>query len=300
MQKIEHLKVEDIKAKVIGMLEERHSIENNSAALVNPSKYWSDFCACFDYMLELSDKSFTKLRLHTYHLTGDNYLMYYFGSPEDFLVSMHWQALVQNLPSKYVLNEPEDGIGHRYSDNRFISSDVARFQRVVSSLYRHNIFTDLLGASGEKKYVLEVGGGYGGLAYHLSRIIEKVVYIIVDLPETLLYSASYLAQHYPQKRIYLYDKSSFPEVMESSQLVTHDFILLPNYQLQALADLRFDLVVNVASLQEMRTAQAETYLDFIQQTCRGFSIVGTRTASRATKNSLIYRSCLRRDLNYTK
>ncbi len=49
-----------------------------------PSQYWSDFCSAFDYMLELPEESFAKLRLHADHLTGDNYQTYYFGDPEAF------------------------------------------------------------------------------------------------------------------------------------------------------------------------------------------------------------------------
>ena len=269
MQSTNHLKIEEIKFKIECMLKERQLLESNNTTVVSPSKYWSDFCSCFEYMLELSEKSFAKLRLHTYHLTGDNYQLYYFGDPEAFLKAYHWKALVDGVPTEYVLNEPEDGIGFRYSDGRFLSSDIARFQRVVSSLYRHHVLTDLSSSDAPRLYVLEVGGGYGGLGHHLSRIIKNTTYIIVDLPETLLYSASYLTQHNPEKKLYLYDSSTFSSLIGSTELAAYDFLLLPNYQLHALANARFDLVINVASLQEMRTPQAETYLDFIRETCRG-------------------------------
>lgn len=269
MEEIVRDRIKEIKAKIIAMLEERYALEHTGSNNASPSRYWSDFCSFFDYMLELPEEYFAKIRHHTYHLTSDNYQTYYFGNPDTFRRSLNLEAITRDLPSQYIINEPEGGIGHRYDEGRFISIDVARFQRVVSSLYRHHIFSELPSARDEQTYVLEIGGGYGGLAHHLSRIIGRVTYLIIDLPETFIYSASYLSMLNPQKRIYLYDRESFPHLLRSGELGQYDFVLLPNYKMQDLRNLRFDLAVNVASLQEMRNAQAEEYLEFIRQTCRG-------------------------------
>ena len=48
-----------------------------------------------------------------------------------------------------------------------------------------------------------------------------------------------------------------------------DFVLLPDYRLDALTGFEFDLAINIASMQEMRVDQIERYLDFIKLTCRG-------------------------------
>jgi len=269
MEEVVRAKIKAIKAKIIAMLEERHALASAGSDNTSASRYWSDFCSFFDYMLELPEEYFAKIRLHTYHLTSDNYQTYYFGNPQNFRHSLNLEVLTRDLPHEYVLNEPEGGIGHRYGEGRFISIDVARFQRVVSSLYRHHVFSELPSSRDRQTYVLEIGGGYGGLAHHMSRIIERVTYVIVDLPETFIYSAPYLSMLNPEKRIYLYDKESFPQLLQHGELEQYDFVLLPNYKLQDLKNLRFDLVVNVASLQEMRNAQAEEYLNFIRETCRG-------------------------------
>jgi putative sugar O-methyltransferase len=49
----------------------------------------------------------------------------------------------------------------------------------------------------------------------------------------------------------------------------YDYIFVPNYRLDELRRLSFDLVMNVASMQEMREDQVRTYLDFIRSTLRG-------------------------------
>jgi len=268
MEKRNHAKIRSIKSKVITMLRERQSLENNEMPIAAPSTYWSNICSHFDYMLGLSEESFAKLRLHTYHLTGDNYQSYYFGDPERFLKSSRLDVLTKDIPSTYILNEPEGGIGFRYDDGRFLSRDIVRYQRTVSTFYRYGILSDLLNAS-KRCYVLDIGGGYGGLAHHLSNICRNATYILVDLPETLLFSASYLSLLNPQKKIYIYEPSDFPKIMRPGAVESYDFVLLPNYRLQSLTNLHFDLIINVASLQEMTTGQVEMTLDFIRDTCRG-------------------------------
>jgi hypothetical protein len=265
MEESTRAQIRNIKSKVIAMLKERKYNETGEVSIASPSKYWSDFCSYFDYMLGLPEECFSKLRIHTYHLTADNYQIYYFGGQKQFMRASRLELLTENIPSEYILNEPEGGIGFHLDDKRFVSWDIVRYQRVVSTLYRHGVLSEL--CAKDKNWVLEIGAGYGGLAYHLSRILKNATYIIVDLPETLLFSAAFLSLH--NQRFYMYDKNDFQDMMNSGAIYSYPFILLPNYKLDSLKELRFDLVVNVASLQEMRTDQAQVYLDFIRETCKG-------------------------------
>ena len=108
-----------------------------------------------------------------------------------------------------ILNEPADGIGFSYENGRFVNIDVLRYQRVVNPLYRRGILSDLSSPEPQQRNsILEIGGGYGGIAHHLSNILGNVVYVIVDLPETLLFSAAYLSLHNPDKRVYVYNSKS--------------------------------------------------------------------------------------------
>jgi len=260
--------IRNIKSKVIAMLNERQRLQAEEIDVSSPSKYWADFCSFFDYMLWLPEESFSKLRLHTYHLTGDNYQIYYFAKgAESFRAA--WEELIEGIPCDYVLYEPQGGIGFPCNNSQVISHDILRFQRIINTLYRYGIISSIANARMQRKAVLEIGAGYGGLAHHLSKILGNVTYIIVDLPETLLFSASYLSLLNPDKRIYVYGCTDFAESVCSDAITSFDFVLIPNYKIDELRHLRFDLVINVASLQEMRTDQVNMYLDFIAQTCRG-------------------------------
>jgi len=256
--------IREIQRKVRLMLEERQATCPEGATS-RPSRYWTDFCSYFDYMIDLAPHSFEKLRLHTYHLTGDNYQTYYFAKRQSFLDYWGPWLATDGLPQEHVLSEPDGGIGFRLDDGRFVSQDVARFQKSVATLSRRGIL-DGLARLGPRPRIIEIGGGYGGLALHLSRILPRCRYVIVDLPETLIFSAAYLALHAPGKRIYLYDPA---EGVSVADLAEADFVLLPDYRIDALLGSEFDLAINVASMQEMRIDQVEHYLDFLRDACRG-------------------------------
>ena len=169
-----------------------------------------------------------------------------------------------------ILNEPVDGIGFSYENGRFVNIDILRYQRVVNTLYRRGILSDLSSPEPQQRNsILEIGGGYGGLAHHLSNILGNVVYVIVDLPETLLFSAAYLSLHNPDKKVYVYNKDDFSEFIDAGGAGSYDFILMPNYMLESLTPWRFKIAINMISFQEMNAQQVNEYLDFIRDNSVG-------------------------------
>jgi SAM-dependent methyltransferase len=94
----------------------------------------------------------------------------------------------------------------------------------------------------EGSRVLEIGGGYGGLAYHISRVARDIEYVIVDLPESLAYSAIYLTVVAPETK----------------------WVFLPNYRWRELVG-HFDLVINTLSFSEMTEPQVRTYQAGLQE-----------------------------------
>ena len=141
MERHDRAKIRSIKSKVVEMLKERQLLQNRDVAVDSPSAYWADFCSYFDYMLGLPEESFSKLRIHTYHLTGDNYQIYIFHDPADYRAKA--RTLVKDIPPQLVLNEPEGGIGFSYPDGRFLSRDIIRYQRSINTLYRHGILSSV-------------------------------------------------------------------------------------------------------------------------------------------------------------
>lgn len=92
---------------------------------------------------------------------------------------------------------------------------------------------------GTPKSILEIGGGYGGLARIFKTLNPSIKYTIVDLPESLYFSESF---------------------MRLEDIMSVRFI-------EDILDLRkesFDLVINTFSFQEMPLKVIKMYIDFIQ------------------------------------
>jgi SAM-dependent methyltransferase len=138
----------------------------------------------------------------------------------------------------------------------------------MNTLYRQGILSNLQSA-GDRNVILEIGAGYGGFAHHLSKLLVNSTYVIVDLPETLMFAAVYITQLNPNKRVFVYDPNDFKAEKGIPNPSEYDFMLFPNFRLDDLRQVRFDFVINIASLQEMRTDQAAKYLDFVVATLKG-------------------------------
>jgi hypothetical protein len=103
--------------------------------------------------------------------------------------------------------------------------------------------------------IVEIGAGYGGLAYYLLKLLPQTRYIIVDLPETLLYSSLYLSLVFPNLATQYLEPDS-PGPIDSGPGVT----FVPNYMFQKLhPETRADLVINTLSMSEMAEAQVRAY-----------------------------------------
>ena len=109
-----------------------------------------------------------------------------------------------------------------------------------------------------RRIVLEIGAGWGGLAYHLKSLCPNVTYIIIDLPQCLLFSALYLRTLFEHASIVRYGDKPLTELLVDS--VKYDFVFLPHYCLGDFNPPRIDLTINIASFQEMTTKQVSDYV----------------------------------------
>jgi putative sugar O-methyltransferase len=94
--------------------------------------------------------------------------------------------------------------------------------------------------------VLEIGAGYGRLAYLFTSLFPDVEYTIADISPALAVAKNYL-----------------PAVSKGK------FSFVLPHHLDALADHSFDLVINVSSFDEMPAPVQDHYLKRIDRLCRG-------------------------------
>ena len=108
--------------------------------------------------------------------------------------------------------------------------------------------------------ILEIGGGYGRLAEAILEVHRGVKpYVMVDaVPTSLLYCYQYLKKWLPDRKIGFY-------LLEDFDPAKHDVYILPPWHLDRLKDNRFDLVINIESMQEMTPEHTEFYLSTIDR-----------------------------------
>jgi len=110
------------------------------------------------------------------------------------------------------------------------------------------------GPAGELR-IVEIGGGYGGTAYWLRRILGNRVarYTIVDLPEVALLQTYFLG-HVDPATVSMYGEAPLPG-STATELVPHFHISEINF--------RPNIVINQDSMPEMPLSEVERYMDWI-------------------------------------
>ena len=113
---------------------------------------------------------------------------------------------------------------------------------------------------GDSPVILEIGGGYGGMAAKLIEAWPDATIYLLDLPEVLAVQAYYLHARFPEARLSLLD--------DARDSPDADFVLLPGWRTDLLADQSVDLAINVRSMMEMSRPVIETYFAEIQRMVR--------------------------------
>jgi putative sugar O-methyltransferase len=110
------------------------------------------------------------------------------------------------------------------------------------------------------RVVMELGAGYGRLAWLFLTVRPGTTYVIVDLPESLVVSQHYLTAELPHLRVARYEETRLLERVSRADLTGRDLWFFLPWQLDRLEDLSVDAFVNIYSLQEMTRENISAYL----------------------------------------
>ena len=211
-----------VRDEVVRMRESRP--DNGPSA---PSRYWSDELANIDYMIEASPLVVRKLRHHAVHITGIRPYDYRpYGDKH-----VHFERRLRALEalaggSDLLVAEPEALGGFGYSiDGRLYNVDTIKFFEVLVGMRRAGIldgFGQAPGTAASRRVVCEIGGGWGGFAYQFKKLFPNTTYVIVDLPELFLFSATYLATLFPDARTVFVNDDAAGDWSGA------DFVFVPN------------------------------------------------------------------------
>ncbi|MFC1811241.1 putative sugar O-methyltransferase [Thermodesulfobacteriota bacterium] len=228
-----------------------------------PSPMWK-LIKLYSYVLNPSYDIVNTWRLHTFMFTG-HYLggaaPHIFNPLPDSLKEEYHQ-LTAGLPSEMIARPPRmlGEIGWEINGG-VVNKDVLMCQNHIGNLYFSRVLDYV--RSKDSNRVLEIGSGYGGLAYFLWKILKPSGYYLVDLPESLAFSSVYLTLTggLDGASGVVYDGSK-SDLLNAPK---NGFVFLPNFLINDLSNTdKFDLVINTGSFGEMTKDQVVQYVDVIE------------------------------------
>lgn len=107
--------------------------------------------------------------------------------------------------------------------------------------------------------ILEIGGGYGGVPYHLLKNGFNKTYLNFDIPNVSLVMKFFLLKMFSNKKILLYGEDSL------SNYKKYDIVIMPHYMLPQLKKKSCDIIFNAHSLSEVGTYQISEYIKQIER-----------------------------------
>jgi putative sugar O-methyltransferase len=163
------------------------------------------------------------------------------------------------------LEEPElgDPVVATYRDRR-ISQDLCNS---VHELY--SATAALPGGEPGPGGVLELGGGYGRVAWVFLKEFPAARYILCDIPPALAIAQQYLTTLFPDRRTFRFRHFDGHDDVADELAAAQIAFLTPN-QLELLEPLGVSLFVNISSLHEMRPEQIAHYLGLADRHTDGF------------------------------
>jgi O-methyltransferase domain len=120
--------------------------------------------------------------------------------------------------------------------------------------------------------VVEIGGGFGGMAYYLLRDRPKTKYCDFDLPESIAIATYYLMKAFPRMKFLL-----FGEAPLDDEAIAHaDVVLMPLFCLEHLQTASVDVTFSSHAMTDIEAAELALYLETIHRVTRNrFLFVGT-------------------------
>lgn len=180
------------------------------------------------------------------------------------LIKKQYLVWRKNLPSVDLkeLDAPHVGNPFGYCFDGFLLLEPV-FEYNFQAHYFDQLLTDV-----ETPVVIEIGGGFGGLAHQLLCRRPSIKYIGFDLPENLLIQTYYLSCIFPDARVAIYQEGGRPLTLK--ELDNYDIVLFPNFEFERTDPLIADLIINVRSLSEMSYETIAEYFAQIDRVGRLF------------------------------
>jgi putative sugar O-methyltransferase len=112
--------------------------------------------------------------------------------------------------------------------------------------------------------IVEIGGGYGGMAYYLLRGKPQFTYIDFDVPESLALISYYLLKSFPNLKFLLYGE----EDLTQGAIARSNVILMPPFELSKVPTNSVDVTFSSHTMSDLSRSAQIAYLNEIERMTR--------------------------------
>ena len=181
---------------------------------------------------------------------------------EDNSIELYRNA-IEKLPEEYHFGAPRyfGEIGWDVN-GQLINHDTCIYLERISLLYEAGLIDRLNRI--KNPVVIEVGGGYGGLAYYIKKLVPNVQFIDIDIPESLIYATIYLSIIFKLDTHNLLIKRG---TIDDQNFNDYKMLFLSDFEFDILIKNNYcaDLVINTLSMSEMTEVQVRRYCQGIKK-----------------------------------
>lgn len=158
-------------------------------------------------------------------------------------------------------------------------------QDLCNSIQEFYAITEPVGRI-KKLQILEIGAGYGRLAYIFLKQLPSCSYTIIDIPPALFIAQKYLSKIFHKEKIFQFQLfHSFKQVRKEFETARIRFLSAD--QIELLPKNYFNLVINISSLHEMNRRQIKNYINQINRICSRYFYTKQWRRSKISDNGYI-------------
>ena len=188
----------------------------------------------------------------------------------------HWKAQTGNRFALRDLAGPE--IGNPFGVS--IDGTLVRAGTESQHYSAHRIMELLLP---QNAAVVEIGGGFGSMAYYLLRDRPRTTYVNFDVPESIALASYYLLKSFPDREFLLYGE----EPLSVDSLARFPVVLMPVIELPNMPPKSADLIFSAHTMASLSRAAMIEYLDEVHRTMSEYLLLVGRGASSGPLERLV-------------
>ncbi len=143
------------------------------------------------------------------------------------------------------------------------------FLQSVEEAYRIREAWKMSGKSGFPNVIVELGAGYGRLAYVCRKMMPNCSYVILDLPEALTCASSWLPRVLAETEVVPYATTRNVKKFSRADLLKTKVWPLGAHQIESIENGSVDAFVNIYSFAEMPKASIDNYFSHVDRLTRG-------------------------------